>query len=95
MDAIDRDRTLLAAEAGYKAGFTTMDVVSGVTGKHTSEVQSKSENRGAQKDKSQNETAQVLRARPRPTSGRGGGHGGLKNQLLIGWRPPIKRAKKV
>lgn len=82
MDAIDRDRTLLAAEAGYTAAFTTMDAVPHATSKDIGERESKNIGSGAGGEKLQ-ETVR----------NQSGGHGsGLKNQLLIGWRPPIKRA---
>ena len=69
MAAIDRDRTLLAAEAEYTAAFTTMDAV-------TSEFENK---------KTMGEREGVAAG----SDGQDGGHSsGLKNQLLIGWRPP-------
>ena len=73
MDAIDRDRTLLAAEAGYTAAYTTMDTV------HA--------NNEGTKSRKNKETADGQKE----TFGGQSGHGsGLKNQLLVGWRPPTR-----
>lgn len=80
MDAIDRDRTLLAVEAGYAAAFTTMDAAA-------SEVRIKKTGEG--------ETVGGQENSQHIGSGdRGGGHGsGLKNQLLVGWRLPLARTE--
>ena len=75
MDAIDRDRTILAAEAGYIAAFTTMDAVG-------SEVKNKKT--GEDKGVGGQESSQNI-----GSGDQAGGHGsGLKNHLLVGWRPP-------
>lgn len=80
MAAIDRDRTLLAAEAGYTAAFTTMDTVtSGVANKKMTREDEGAAAGGGQKELPQRNGL----------GGKNGGHGsGLKNQLLVGWRPP-------
>lgn len=73
MDAIDRDRTLLAAEAGYTAAFTSMDAV------HT-----KSQHETKSRETKETKTAD---GQKKALGGQSGAHGsGLKNQLLVGWR---------
>eukprot|EP01043_Picozoa_sp_COSAG02_P023083 COSAG02_NODE_1222_length_13800_cov_66.755565_3_plen_94_part_00 len=80
MAAIDRDRTLLAAEAGYTAAFTTMDAVtSAVANKKTVGEDDGTAAGGRQKELPQRTGS----------GGQNGGHGsGLKNQVLVGWRSP-------
>ena len=78
MDAIDRDRTLLAAEAGYTAAFASMDTV------HANKKQQETKSR-------ENKETETADGQKESFGGQSGGHGsGLKNQLLVGWRPPTR-----
>lgn len=79
MNAIDRDRTLLATEVGYNAAFTSMNLVA---------TMSKDANK---RDDLAVGGSQKRSSGARPSAFQGGKNGaGLKNQVLIGWRPPTR-----